>query len=299
MSPKSRPNITLYTALAANVGISAMKFLAGAFSHSSAMIAEAVHSLVDSVNELLVLYGIRRSNKERDPEHPFGYGREIYFWSFVVSIFIFSFGACVAFAQGYLHLRRPVLLGPMKWNYIVLAFSLVFDGGSLAIAWRRLRQKTSDPLLEAIEKSKDPTDFMVLLEDGASVAGVLIVAALLFIGQQTQNPYLDGVASIIVGAILTLTSLLLARETRSLLIGEGISRKTEQRITDLLRAEPFQLETRRIFSLYQGPDDVLLILVVHAEPGLSTAAFAEKIVAVREKIKADFQRISYVVIQPE
>lgn len=299
MSPKSRPNITLYTALAANLGISAMKFAAGAFSHSSAMIAEAVHSLVDSVNELLVLYGIRRSNKERDPEHPFGYGREIYFWSFLVSIFIFSFGACVAFVQGYLHLRKPGISGPMQWNYIVLGCSLVFDGTSLVIAWRRFRKKTSDPLLEAIEKSKDPTDFMVLLEDGASVAGVLVVAALLFIGQRTGNPYLDGAASIVVGVLLTITSFLLARETRSLLIGEGISRKTEQRITELVRAEPFCLEIRRIFSLYQGPDEVLLILVVHAKPGWSAAAFAEKVAAVREKIKQNFHRICYVVIQPE
>ena len=294
-----RPNITIYTALAANIGIAAMKFIAGAVSRSSAMTAEGVHSLVDTINELLLLYGIHRSTKERDPKHPFGYGRELYFWSFIVSILIFSFGACVAFVSGYAHLRSPLGTGSMKWNYVVLGCALLFDGGSFVVALREFRKKTSDPLFAAIRKSKDPADFMVLLEDGAGVAGVVCVFVFLLIGERTGNVYLDGIASILVGVILTLSSLLLARESRSLLIGEGISRETERRIIDLVGNEPFRLQVRRVFSLYQSPDEVLLLLMVHPRPDLSTAEFTEKIAAVREKIKDRFPRISYVVIQPE
>jgi len=230
----ARSNLSIYSALASNVAIAAVKFIAGGASGSSAMIAEGVHSLVDTVNELLLLYGIYSSNKERDKHHPFGYGRELYFWSFIVAILIFALGAGVSFYEGYIHIKEPAISGNMHWNYIVLGCSMVFEGTSFVIALRQFRKTQGDESLwSAIVKSKDPPDFMVLFEDGAALLGLLVVLVCLVVGHVTGNPYLDGVASLLVGVILTAASALLARESRSLLIGEGISQKTEKAIIDM------------------------------------------------------------------
>lgn len=263
------------------------------------MIAEGVHSLVDTVNELLLLYGIHRSNKERDEDHPFGYGRELYFWSFIVSILIFSFGAGVAFVQGYLHLRQPAVRGSMTWNYIVLGISFLFEGASFLIAFSKFRKISRQPLWTAIIESKDPTDFIVLFEDAAAVLGVVVVFVLLYIGQITGNPYLDGVASLVVGVILTVASMLLARESRSLLIGEGISAGTQKAIMDLVRDHPGGLSVRRLFSIYQAPDEVLLVLIVDVPPELATGELTERMDEIKAKIKERYSRISYIIIQPE
>lgn len=295
-----RSTISIYSALAANVAIAVAKFIAGGISHSSAMIAEGVHSLVDTVNELLLLYGIARSDKERDERHPFGYGRELYFWSFIVAILIFALGAGVSFFQGIVHLRQPAISEDMGWNYAVLAFSFVSEGTSFVITYRQFRKTLGGKgWWEAIRVSKDPTDFMVLFEDGAAVLGIVVVFALLVIGQRTKNPYLDGVASLVVGCILTVASAVLARESRSLLIGEGISAKTEGEIRGLVEEVSEGSKVKRVFSLYQAPDEVLLVLIVDFPPDLSTDEISERIGRVRDKIKGRYPKIAYVVIQPE
>jgi cation diffusion facilitator family transporter len=295
----ARQNISVYAALGANIAIAATKFIVAAVSHSSAMGAEAVHSLVDSVNEGLLLYGIYSSNKERDTKHPFGYGRDLYFWSFIVSVLIFNFGAGVAFVQGYIHLRNPAVPENLSWIYIVLAISFLFEGTSFFIALKKFKKQTDLPLWAAFRRSKDPTDFTVLFEDAAAILGLLIVFILLFIGHLTRNPYLDGCASIAVGIILTIASVLLARETRSLLIGEGISAETLQRITGIIQDHPAGITLQRSFSLYQSPDEVLLILILQFPPEMKAEKLTDTIESLRKKIKEMFPRISYVVIQPE
>jgi cation diffusion facilitator family transporter len=295
----ARSKISIYSALAANVAIAAAKFVAGGITSSSAMIAEGVHSLVDTVNELLLLYGISRSNKKRDEFHPFGYGRELYFWSFIVSILIFAFGAGVSFFQGYLHLKTPAITGDQKWNYIVLGFSLLSEGSSLIIAYRVFRGTIGDQTIwAAIKRSKDPTDFMVLFEDGAAVLGILVVGLLLFIGERTNNPYLDGVASLLVGCILTVASALLARESRSLLIGEGISTQKEDEIKDMVK-RGFGVVVKRIFSLYQAPDEVLLVLIIDFPEELRTEELSEKMDAIKDRIREKYSRVAYILIEPE
>ena len=296
----ARSNISIYSALAANIAIAFAKFTAGSVSRSSAMMTEGVHSLVDSVNELLLLYGIYRSNKERDDEHPFGYGRELYFWSFIVSILIFALGAGVSFYQGYIHLKSPALSGPLTWNYIVLAFSFICEGGSFVIAYRAFKKTINEgSLWAAIRRSKNPADFMVLFEDGAAVLGIIVVFACLFIGERTGNPYLDGIASLLVGLILTIASALLARESRSLLIGEGISERTERQIATIVKENPAALDVKRIFSIYQSPDEVLLVLLLSFRPDLTTTGLNETIKSIKERIKERYPRISYIVIEPE
>lgn len=296
----ARSTIAIYSALAANVAIAVAKFVAGGISRSSAMIAEGVHSLVDSVNELLLLYGIARSDKERDERHPFGYGRELYFWSFIVAILIFALGAGVSFFQGIIHLRRPAISEDLGWNYAVLGFSFVSEGISFVIAYRKFRKTIGDRgWWEAIRMSKDPTDFMVLFEDGAAVLGIVIVFTLLLVGEWTKNPYLDGVASLLVGCILTAASAVLARESRSLLIGEGISAKTDREIRGLVEQVSEGAKVKRLFSLYQAPDEVLLVLMVDFPPDLETDELSERIGRIKEKIKDQYPRVAYIVIQPE
>lgn len=297
-----RSKISIYAALAANVAIATVKFIAGGVSGSAAMIAEGVHSLVDTVNELLLLYGIYSSNKERDKHHPFGYGRELYFWSFIVSILIFALGAGVSFYQGYVHVRTPAMTGPLHWNYIVLIFSLVFEGISFIIAFRHFKRtevKEDVTLWDAVVRSKDPASFMVLFEDGAAVIGVAAVLVCLIIGQVTNNPYLDGVASLLVGCILTAASALLARESRSLIIGEGVSAETEKAIVDLVKKDGSVVSAPRIFSIYQSPDEVLLVILLSFKPEITVGELDEKIDAIKQRIRQQYPKIAYIIVQPD
>jgi cation diffusion facilitator family transporter len=296
----ARSNVSIYSALAANVAIAVVKFIAGGATGSSAMISEGVHSLVDSVNELLLLYGIYSSNKERDKYHPFGYGRELYFWSFIVAILIFALGAGVSFYEGVHHIKEPAIAGSLHWNYIVLVASMVFEGSSFFIALRQFRKtQGSDSIWEAVRKSKDPPGFMVLFEDGAALLGLLVVLVCLMVGEKTNNPGLDGVASMLVGVILTAASALLARESRSLLIGEGVSQKTEQAIIEIVRKDPAILDKPKIFSIYQSPDEVLLVVLLAFRPELTVGMFTDKIEAIKEDIRRQFPKIAYIIVQPQ
>jgi cation diffusion facilitator family transporter len=295
-----RSKLSIYAALGANVAIATVKFIAGGVTGSSAMIAEGVHSIVDSVNELLLLYGIYASNKERDKYHPFGYGRELYFWSFIVSILIFALGAGVSFYQGYTRLKSPSMLESVHWNYIVLIFSLIFEGISFFIAWRQFRKTDGEgSLLDAVIRSKDPAQFMVLFEDGAAVVGLITVLACLFIGQLTHNPYFDGIASLLVGLILTAASALLARESRSLLIGEGISQRTEKAIEDIVKKDSGVVAVPRIFSIYQSPEEVLLVIILSFKPEITVADLNDRMDAIKKNIRAQYPKIAYIIIQPQ
>ena len=297
-----RSKISIYAALAANIAIATVKFIAGGISGSAAMIAEGVHSLVDTVNELLLLYGIYSSNKKRDKHHPFGYGRELYFWSFIVSILIFALGAGVSFYQGYVHIKRPAMSGSSYWNYVVLGFSLVFEGASFIIAFLQFKKtevKGELSLWGAVRRSKDPTAFMVLFEDGAAVIGVLTVLICLIVGHITRNPYLDGIASLLVGVILTAASALLARESRSLIIGEGVSSQTEREIVQLVKNDPSVTSTPRIFSIYQSPEEVLLLILLSFKPEVTVGELNDKIDAIKARIRQRYPKIAYIVIQPD
>jgi cation diffusion facilitator family transporter len=295
----ARSNKSIYAALAANIVIAISKFIAGGVSKSSAMISEGVHSLVDSANELLLLYGIHRSNRQRDKTHPFGYGRELYFWSFIVAILIFALGAGVSFYQGVNHIRHPQPGGAFKWNYVVLGISFLSEGSSFLVALKEFNKtRKEESLWEAVKRSKDPATFMVLFEDGAALLGVVVVFLCLYIGQLTKNPYLDGVASLLVGLILTVASALLARESRSLLMGEGVSAETEQKIMELIEKDFSPIQVKKMFSIYESPDEVLLVLILDF-PSLNTEELNNKIDAVKEAIRKRYPKINYIIIQPD
>ncbi|MBV8326682.1 cation diffusion facilitator family transporter [Chryseobacterium sp.] len=291
---------SIYSALAANLVIALTKFIAGAFTNSSSMISEGIHSTVDTANQLLLLYGIKRSRKPADESHPFGYGKELYFWSFVVSILIFGLGGALSIYQGILHIIKPEVMKDPFWNYIVLILSLIFEGTSLFIAVKEFN-KTRNGLRwwDAIIKSKDPGSFLVVFEDGAAVAGLLVVMILMGISHWLQIPELDGLASVIVGLILVFVSLILARESRSLLMGEGIAPETREKIAKLAEKDTAVVRTKSILSTYQSPEEVVLMLIIDFEDHLDTEEITETIHRIRDHIKNEFPFVRFVIIQPE
>ncbi len=291
---------TIYSALVADLLIAVMKFVAGAYSHSTSMISEGIHSLVDSTNEILLLYGLKRSKKPPDKSRPFGYGKELYFWSFIVSILIFGLGGGISIWQGINHIRNPHSLGDPVWNYWVLALSIVFEGSSLIISIRGFNAARGEmPFWEAIIKSKNPANFLVLFEDGAAVIGLFIVLILMKINYEYNLPVLDGIASVLVGLILVFASLILARESRSLLMGEGIAPETQRKIVELAEKDAAVVKVGNVLSTYEAPDEIVLMLIISFKPELGTDQITAAIDRVRKAIKAEFKLVEYVIIQPQ
>lgn len=290
---------SIYSALAANLLIAVTKFIAGGFSGSPSMISEGVHSLVDTINQVLILYGIRQSHKPADALHPFGYGKEIYFWSFIVSILIFSLGGGISVYQGITHIIHADPPGDPKWNYVVLVLSMIFEGSSLWIAIKEFNKvRGNDTWWNAIIKSKDPSSFLVLFEDSAAVIGLTIVLIFMLIGHATGLEYMDGVASVLVGLLLIGVSAILARESRSLLMGEGIAPETKDKLKGLVEADPAVTKVCNIVSTYQSPEEVVLMLMVVFEPDLDTEGITGAIVRLRNRIKEKYKLVRFVIIQP-
>src|SRR3954468_22334921 len=221
MSAPTASTRTLVIALAANLGIAASKFVAAAITGSSAMLTEGVHSVVDSTNQLLLMWGRRAAKRPPDTLHPFGYGRELYFWSFVVAGLVFSLGAGVSVYEGIIHIAHPEPAVSPLIAYAVLLVAFLLEGWSTLEAYRDFKKaKGSLSWFQAIRRSKDPPAFIVLLENGAAMAGIIAAAIGLALSQLTGDPFFDGAASVVIGAILAVTACLLAYESKALLIGE-------------------------------------------------------------------------------
>ena len=293
-------NKSIYSALAANLLIAVTKFIAGAFTNSAAMISEGIHSVVDTVNQILLLYGLKRSKKPATPKRPFGYGRELYFYSFIVSILIFGLGGGISIYQGIIHILKPEALGDPLWNYVVLALSIVFEGTSLVIAAREFNAtRGEEGWWDAIVRSKDPSSFLVLFEDGAAVLGLLIVMICMFFSHRYHLPQLDGLASLLVGLVLVGVSMILARESRSLLMGESISNLSRQKIIVMTEKDPAVTKVMNIISTYQSPHEVILMLIIAFKDDLDTQEINEAIERVRNAVKEEFKLVRFVIIQPE
>jgi len=299
---QSRPSSknSIYSALAANILIAITKFIAGALSRSGSMIAEGIHSLVDTANELLLLLGLHRSSRPPDALHPFGYGKELYFWSFIVSIMIFGLGGGISIYQGIIHLMHPVPPGDPTTSYIVLLLSIIFEGISLIVAIKAFNQIRGDlSFWDAIIKSKDPTNFLVMFEDGAAVLGLLIVLVCLFLNHTLHLDWLDGLASILVGLLLVVVSSILARESRSLLMGEGIASGTRSKICALVEHDESVRKVMHMLSTYQSPDEIILMLIIAFNDDLGTEDINLAIDRIRDEVKNEYPLIRFVMIQPE
>jgi cation diffusion facilitator family transporter len=253
--------VPLYSALAANLAIAITKFIAASITGSSAMISEGIHSVVDTANEVLLLFGIHRSKRPADARRPFGYAKELYFWAFIVSILIFGIGGGISFYEGITHLRHPNLIQDPKWNYIVLGFAFLFDGISYVTAQREFtRQRAGLPFWTAVKKSKDPSTFVVLFEDMADLLGLTVAFLGVFLGHYYQNPYFDGAASIIIGLILTAISAILLLESRSLLMGESADPQLLEQVCQVAAAHPAVVQAGWPLSMHLGPEEVVVVV---------------------------------------
>jgi len=296
----ARANKSIYSALAANLLIAITKFIAGGFTNSSSMISEGIHSTVDTSNQLLLLYGLKKSVKPADKYRPFGYGKELYFWSFIVSIMIFGLGGVLSISQGVTHIRHPEALKNPGWNYLVLGLSLIFEGASLLIAIKEFdKTRNGKSWWKAIISSKDPSGFLVLFEDGAAVLGLLIVSVLMVLSHNLNMPALDGLASILVGLLLVFVSFILARESRSLLMGEGFTPETQQKILNFVEHDNDVKSLISQLSTYQSPKEVLLMLIIEFQDELNTKDITSAIERLSGNIKGEFPLVKFVIIQPQ
>jgi cation diffusion facilitator family transporter len=269
----------IYASIAANVGIATTKFVAAAFTGSSAMMAEGVHSLVDACDGLLLLLGRRRSRRPPTPEHPFGHGRELYFWSLIVAIVFFALGGGLSVYEGIQHILSPEPLKNPAWNYAVLGFAALFDGGSLVVGLRQFREAAGGRgFWAAIREGKDPSLFSVVLEDIADMAGIALAFLGVFLGHLLDNPYLDGAASVGIGLVMAGVAVVLLVESKGLLIGERADADVVECITTAA-AGMYDADVRRIRTMQLAPHEVLVTLDVTFRRGLSReqvlAAIAE------------------------
>jgi cation diffusion facilitator family transporter len=292
--------LPIYSALFANLAIAATKFIAAAVTGSSAMLSEGIHSVVDSGNEVLLLLGIRKSQKPPDKNRPLGYGKELYFWSFIVSILIFGVGGGVSFYEGITHLQHPVVIENPLWNYIVLSIALLFDGSSFFIALKEFnKRRGSTPFWRAVKRSKDPTTFVVLFEDAADVLGLIIAFIGVVLGHTFRAPFWDGLASIAIGLILTGVSLVLARESRSLLMGESASSKLLDEVIKITKEDPGVIQVEPPISMYLAPEEIVLILKIKFRSGLTTTEINTSIEHIKENIQKKHPAFKHIFIEPQ
>ncbi|RYY47698.1 MAG: cation diffusion facilitator family transporter [Sphingomonadales bacterium] len=295
-----RANLVIYAALAANLGIAVAKFVAAAITGSSSMLTEGVHSLVDSGNQGLLLYGQKKAARPPDALHPFGYGRELYFWAFVVAILIFGLGAGVSFYEGWKHIEAPEPLHDPTINYIVLAVALALEGTSWAIALKEFgRARHGMGWWEAVKESKDPTGFIVLFEDSAAMAGLIVAGVGIWASHAWGDPRIDGWASVVIGVILAGVALLLAREAKGLLIGERADLGLVADVRALLEAEPAISHVNHVRTVHSAPDRVFMAVSADFVDTLSMGEAETLIERMEAAIKARAPIVSSIYIRPE
>lgn len=289
---------TIYAAMAANFAIAIIKFIAASFTGSSAMLSEGIHSVVDTGNELLLLLGLRLSKKPADDSHPFGYGQELYFWTLIVALFIFAIGGGMSIYEGIDHLRNPEPLTDPRWNYAVLGLAAIFEGYSWNIALQQfLASKNEDSFWTAIRDSKDPIVFTVLFEDTAALIGLLVAFIGVFSGHLLGNVYLDGVASIIIGVILCGVAILLASESKGLLIGEGATAETVASIRKITSSDPAVDKVVKVLTLHFGPQEILLNLEIKFVQDLETEELAIAVERLENSISSQHCEIQNIFIE--
>jgi cation diffusion facilitator family transporter len=295
-----RANIVIYAALAANLGIAVAKFVAAAITGSSSMLTEGVHSLVDTGNQGLLLYGQHRGRRPPDPDHPFGYGRELYFWSFVVAILIFGLGAGVSVFEGWRHIADPEPIENPLVNYVVLGFAFALEGTSWWIAVREFAAGKGDSgWWEAVRESKDPAGFTVLFEDSAALAGLVVAAAGVWASHAWGDPRIDGAASILIGLILAAVATLLAREAKGLLIGERADKSVIACVRTIVDRQPAIVRVNHVRTIHTAPDRIFVAISADFDDALTMGEGEALIESIEHELKATIPTLSSIYIRPE
>lgn len=290
----------IYAALAGNALIAVTKFVAAGMTGSSAMMSEGVHSLVDTGNQLLLLYGIRQAAKPATPDHPFGFGMRLYFWAFVVAILIFGLGAGISIYEGIQKIRDPHPMSDAWISYIVLTLGLLFEGTVWIVALRAFRTEKGDRgWIEAIRRSKDPTVFTVLFEDTAALLCLLTALLGIYLSEIIGLPVLDGVASVIIGIILAVTAAFLAFECQSLLTGEGVSRSVRQSIREIAARGSGVRQVNELLTMYFGPRDVLGTLSLDFADRLPAEDVQRTVTNIERIIKLAHPEVTRVFVEAQ
>lgn len=288
----------IHAALIGNSLIAVTKFAAAAYTGSSAMLSEAIHSVVDTGNQGLLLYGMRQAGKPADAEHPFGHARELYFWAFIVAILIFGLGAGISFYEGIAKIRAPHPITSPRVNYLVLAAAIVFELGAGLIALREFRKvKGEAGYLAAVRRSKDPALFTVLFEDTAAMLGLIIALVGIFLAVNFDMPWLDGVASVGIGLVLALTAALLAYECKGLLIGEAADPAVAAGIREIVGEKAAIRAINELRTLHLGPDDILLALSVDFVDEVGSVEVEATINDLEKRIKAAYPAVKRLFIE--
>jgi cation diffusion facilitator family transporter len=289
----------IYAAILANLGIAAAKFVVAAITGSAAMMAEGIHSAVDTGNEFLLLIGERNSARAPDQRHPFGYGKELYFWALIVALSVFSLGGGFSIYHGIQALRHPEPLEDPMWNYAVLGVSALFEGYSWNVSRKELNKvrKPGASLWQAVHASKDASVFTVFIEDSAALIGLAIAALGIFLGHLFNNPYFDPAASVLIGLLLVGAAFTLARETGGLLVGEGIGPDATRRVRQILEDDPAILNVGELLSMQLGPDEALLTAAVQFNRGMRIDQVEAAIERLEGAVAAVYPQIRHIYFE--
>lgn len=296
-----RSRRVIYAAIVANLAIAVSKYVVAGLSGSAAMFSEAVHSTVDSGNELLLLLGINRSKRPSDPLHPFGHGKVLYFYSLLVAVYIFGFGAALAVYQGISRLRHPEPYSHMGWNYVVLVVAAVLETYSWRIAHRELllRKDPEESIWQEIIASKDPTVFTVFLEDTASLIGVFLAFLGIFLAHVLNKPYLDPMASVLIGILLAGVAVILGRESGALLVGERTDQARVKRLRAIVQTDPAVEDVGDLLTMQLGPDQVLLAVDIRFRGGLDVREIESAVDRLESRIRQQEPTVGRIFIEAD
>ena len=291
----SETRTSVIAAVIGNLLIAAIKFVAAFFTGSSAMLSEGIHSMVDTGNGGLIFYGMYKSKKPPDRKHPFGHGRELYFWTLIVALSIFAVGGGVSIYEGILHLINPVKIENPVWNYSVLGVSAIFESISWYFGWKAFRkERRGKTVLQAIRDSKDPTSFTVMLEDSTALAGLVIAFFGVLLGHQFNMPLFDGGASILIGLLLCTVALLLGYETKSLIIGESLEKEKLDDIRQIIKAEPNIKEVLEMRTIYTAPTNVFLGLELEFSGNITNDELLRTLYRLERAVRKKYPEITKV-----
>lgn len=299
-SEATKKPVTVYAAIAANGLVAVSKFVVAAITRSSAMLSEGIHSLADTGNQALLLLGIRLGRRPADANHPFGYGKEIFFWSLIVAIVLFGVGGGISLYEGIIHLRTPAELSDPTGNYIVIGLAALFESTSFFIAYRRLHAAhPGDRLLQAVHRSKNPENFLVVFEDAAALAGLLVAFLGVFLSHQMDLPVLDAIASIIIALILMIVAVFLAYESRELLLGEAVDAEIVDAILEIARGDPSVRSAARPVTMHLAPDKVLLNMDLNFSDGIEAKQVAEAVDRIEARIQSEYPFVKKIYLEAE
>lgn len=296
----SNSKTAIYSALVANFVIAVSKFVAASITGSSAMLSEGIHSLVDTGNQALLLLGIKKSAKPADPKHPFGHGKELYFWALIVAVILFSLGGGISLYEGIMHLQNPAELSDPLWSYIVLAIAFVFETFAWRVAYKELTKVKSElSFYRKLKESKDPAIFVVLVEDSAALLGVIVAFLGIFFGHLMDNPYLDAIASIIIGLILACVAVFLVVESKGLLLGEGVKNSTFVSLKNILEKNESIIKFQDPLTMHFGPQEVMVAINVEFDRNLKSIDIEKVIDNIENEIYTKHPEVKRIFIEAE